>query len=264
MQRQAQDILARWDATVAGSGLKPAYAPTYGVEMVHDSAQILNGRPLEFNAQVPATVPPTVLTWPDGTSRSAYGLTAKQAFDELVKYTNPPVCGQCPAAHVTGAGLITRSLPAVGGPVTAPAWELTFAEFPDHAIVAAVDPDQVLLPVLTTADTVNKPAGITPDKAWTDTEGRRLVVEFIGAPNAATGPCGVDYTVELVYSDLAVVVVIHSHRYHPPSGQPDRPIVCLMSGGDRQVAVDLRMPLDGRVLLDGVWGHRIPLIRSIQ
>lgn len=260
MQQHAQDALAQWDTRVAESGRKPVYAPTYGVEMVNDSAQILNGRPLTFDADVAATLPPTVLTWPDGSSRTAQGLTAKQAFDELVKYTYPPVCGQCPAAHVTGASLVSRSLAAVGGPVTAPAWEFTFAGFADHAIVPAVDPDEVLLPVPATD---GHREGTQPDKAWTDADGRRLTVEFIGAPNGASGPCGEYYTLEPVFSSRAVVVIIHTHRYHPPSGQPDRAIMCPMSGFVRQAAVDLPQPLGGRVLIDAVYGRRVPLIRSI-
>ena len=261
MQAHAQDALIQWDSTVAESGLKPVYAPTYGVEMVNDSGQILNGRPLTFDADAPATIPPTVLTWPDGSSRPAVGLTAKQAFDELVKYTNPPVCGQCPAAHATGARLVTRAFSAVGGPVTAPAWEFTFAGFADHAIVPAVDPDEVLLPV---NETEGERVGTTPDKAWTDADGRWLTVEFIGAPNGASGPCGEDYTVEPVFSDRAVVVIIHTHRYHPPSGTPDRMVICPQSGYVRQAAVDLLQPLGGRVLIDAVYGRGVPLFRSIQ
>ena len=262
MRQHAQEALAQWDTRVAEWGRhNRVYAPTYGVEMVNDSGQILNGRPLTFDADAPATIPPTVLTWPDGSSRTALGLTAKQAFDELVKYTYPPVCGGCPAAHVTGASLVSRSLAAVGGPVTAPAWEFTFAGFADHAIVPSVHPDEVLHPVPATDSHRD---GIQPDKAWTDADGRRLTVQFIGAPNGASGPCGEDYTLEPVFSDHAAVIIIHTHRYHPPSGQPDRAIACPMSGSLRQGVVDLPEPLGGRVLIDAVYGLGVPLFRSIQ
>jgi hypothetical protein len=266
MQQHARDALAQWDTTVAESGRTPVYAPTYGVEIVNDSApvldaHVLDGRPSVLAAQVPFELSPTVLTWPDGSSRPALGLTAKQAFDGLVKYTFPPLCVQCPAAHATGARLISRALPAVGGPVTVPAWEFTFAEFPDHVIVPAVHPDEVLLPVPATD---GDREGIAPDKAWTDADGRRLVLQFLGPPGDARVPCGMDYTVEPVFSDFAVVVILHTHRYHPPSGQPDRAIMCPQSGVEREIGVTLPQPLGGRVLLDVRYGQRIPLFRSIQ
>jgi len=261
LQQQARDILFRWDATVAESPRKPAYAPTYDVEMLHDSAQILSGRPLVLDPRGPFEIPPTELRWPDGTTREASGLTATQAFARLVGYAGPSSrCRPCPATHVTAARVLTLSLDAVGGPVTVPAWEFTFAEFPDHAILPAIRPDEVLLPRPTTTDKGHESVGLVPDKALTDPTGRRLVVEFTGLLGDASTPCGADYTVEPVFSDRAIVVIIHEHRHDPPAPA----IMCPQGGGLWEVAVTLPQPLGSRVLLDVRFGRRIPLIRSIQ
>src|SRR5262249_47547355 len=162
--QQAHDILARWDTTVTESPHKPAYAPTYDMEMLDDSAQILSGRPLVLGTQVPLDAPSAQLRWPDGATRTVVGLTAPQAFDELVRYAAPLHCPGCAAAHVTGAHIVTRTLEAVGGPVTVPLWEFTFAEYPDHAFLPAVAPDELLLPRPMATGAV----GTTPFLAWTD------------------------------------------------------------------------------------------------
>jgi len=63
---------------------------------------------------------------------------------------------------------------------------------------------------------------------------------------------------------VVAVIIIHTDRYHPPSGQPDRAIACPMSGSLHQGVVDLPEPLGGRFLIDAVYGRGVPLFRSIQ
>jgi hypothetical protein len=88
-------------------------------------------------------------------------------------------------------------------------------------------------------------------------DGHVLNVEFQGSSGGATGPCGVEYSVEAAYSEHAVVVIIHEATLRGDAGVP-----CLMSAVDRTASVTLREPIGNRVMLDVRDGRVIPAVRS--
>ena len=253
LRQQSLDIAARWDARIVTAARKPVYAPTYGVELFDDNGELLNGRPMVLDAAVPFELPsPAVLRWPDGTTRPVNALTATQAFKRIYDFAQHPGC-ECPTAHATGARLISRDLDAVGGPVTASAWEFTFTSGA-RVVVPAVDPDEILLPP--------DPSGrsgyaIVAQRAHSTMDGHVLNVEFFGEPGGTGSACETRYSLEPAYSQHAVIAIIHEAV---PAAC--RNIVRPMSAYARQISVTLPEPIGDRVVLDAQDGRLVPTVRS--
>jgi len=137
MRKQADDILARWEAAYA-TAKKPVFAPTGGLapQLVGENPMyyeksIWYGQDMVLDVSAP-TPGPAELRWPDGSSRPVVPLAAATVVNAISQKSVSSVAGGCKGCegtvHVTGARLTTMSLDAVDGPVTAPAWELTLAD----------------------------------------------------------------------------------------------------------------------------------------
>jgi hypothetical protein len=93
-------------------------------------------------------------------------------------------------------------------------------------------------------DSSDPPVGISIDSATGTVGGRQLTVDFTGAPDPGSQPCGADYTAEAVESPTAVVVIVTEHP-HSAFGE-----ACLLVGAMRTAVVELAAPLGERAVLE--------------
>jgi hypothetical protein len=124
------------------------------------------------------------------------------------------------------------------------------------AVAASADGGEIKV-VPPAWDPYNPPAGLTIDAVEVGADERDLVAIFVGSPDPAYEPCGIDYTGEAVESDLAVVVVIVEHR-------PFRPGGCASVGAVRRTLVRLATPLGDRTVLDVQQGLPVDVQRPSQ
>jgi hypothetical protein len=146
--------------------------------------------------------------------------------------------------------------------VTAPAWEFTFAGLPTRAVTPAIRLDDALIvPVSPEWNSFNQPVGYPLTGAtFSSTSDRRvLTLRFTGAPYGADRPCGLDYWLEAVTSEHAVVLILHDRGF---AGGGSGPRMCPDIGGPRQVTLELPEPLGSRIVLDGLYGRPIKQTRS--
>jgi hypothetical protein len=108
-------------------------------------------------------------------------------------------------------------------------------------------------------DANRPPAGLSAERATI--KDKTLTVHFTGERGPATERCGVDYTAEVVTSDVAVVVLINKRRYQPPADEADT-YGCTMIGYPREATVKLAEPLDDRVVLEVRYGTAIPVTKG--
>src|SRR5262245_29647862 len=219
MREQANDILARWEAAYATTK-KPVFAPTGGLapQLVGEGAAynekaIMYGHDIVLDGAAPDPGP-AELRWPDGSSRAVVPLSAAQAVRAMADQSVAMVAGGCRTCegtvHVTAVRFTTVSLDAVDGPVTAPAWELTFAGLPTRALVPAVARADALVVPEASWDPYNTPAGLPMEKVTSTSDGRTLTISFTGAGAGADKPCGADYWPEAVFSEHAIVLMLHA------------------------------------------------------
>ena len=159
------------------------------------------------------------------------------------------------AAYATAKKLTTVPLDAVDGPVTAPAWELTFADIPVRALVPAVAPGDALVVPEASWDPYNTPAGLPMQKVTSTSDGRTLTISFTGARDGADKPCGADYWAESASSEHAIVVMLHTRARVGGGG-------CNDIGYPRQVTLDLPQPFLGRMVLAGQLGRPVVVTRQ--
>jgi hypothetical protein len=263
MRKQADDILARWEAAYA-TAKKPVFAPTGGLapQLVGENPMyyeksIWYGQDMVLDVSAPAPGP-AELRWPDGSSRPVVPLAAATVVNAISQKSVSSVAGGCKGCegtvHVTGARFTTMSLDAVDGPVTAPAWELTLADIPVRALVPAVGPADALVVPATSWDPYNTPAGLPMEKVTSTSDGRTLTISFTGARDGADKPCGADYWAEAVFSEHAMVLMLHTRAN--TSG------ACTAIGYSRQVTLDLPQSFIGRMVLEGQQGYPVVVTRQ--
>jgi hypothetical protein len=294
-QQQARNILARWEAAYAAAK-KPAFAPISGLtsdlagvatdltgpDALQNEKAILFGHPMVADIGLPDTASGvTELRWPDGTTRSITTLTAAEAFSAMQEESRreTPHCVEldqgallsagavtayrdCKPVHVTGARATTVSVDTVDGPVTAPAWEFTFAGFPTRAVTPAIGPGEALIvPVLPEWNSFNSPAGYPiPDATLSSTSDKRvLILRFSGAVYGADRPCGLDYWLEAVLSAHAAVLILHYRAYIDNRPGPHG---CTLRSAPRQVTLELPQPLGNRIVLDDLYGRPVKETRT--
>jgi hypothetical protein len=264
MRQQAHDILARWEAAYA-LAKKPVFAPTGGLapQLVGEGAlynekAIMYGHDIVLDGTA-ADPGPGELPWPDGSTRAVVPTTATQAVRVMADQSLAMVGGGCKGCegtvHVTSARFTTVSLDAVDGPVTAPAWELTFADLPTRALVPAVPREDALVVPEQSWDPYNTPAGLPMEKVTSTSDGRTLTISFTGARDGADTPCGADYWPEAAFSEHAIVLMLHA-RYHTGGGAGND------IGYARQVRLELPQPFTGRVVLEGQLGRPVMVTRQ--
>jgi hypothetical protein len=116
--------------------------------------------------------------------------------------------------------------------MTMSAWLFDVAEIDAYLAYSALDPSW--------GDGVNPDGG---GGGRISADGRTLKIPV---SNAEPGPCGADYTASAAESESAVAVAVK--RY--PHALPDQRVMCPLSLRISYIAVSLKAPLAGRVLLD--------------
>jgi uncharacterized lipoprotein NlpE involved in copper resistance len=94
--------------------------------------------------------------------------------------------------------------------------------------------------------------GMSFDSVVVDPKTTRMKVDFVGAREPASSPCGADYSAEAVESAKAVVVIVLEQR-NPYSGP------CTLEGASRSATLNLARPLGGRVVFDLQKDQPIPV-----
>lgn len=268
LRQQAREALDRYDRAVAAAG------GSQGIVVVGERTgqvgdweddrgmykeALSAGR---LAAAGPLPVAPRVegeVVWDGGGSRTVAIIAAQAALAELVEAGNEARngagtaagdCPQCVTIEVTGARLGTGRIQTGRGAATAPVWEFTVrgsAVLVTRVAFAASNGVTVQPPPW---DPNHAPGGLRIDSATL--RGTTLTAHFVGAPQPATGPCGVDYTAETVESATAVVVIVVEH---PFPGEH----ACDAIGGMRTATVDLGGPLGERAVLEVQQGTPVPV-----
>ncbi|WIM97943.1 hypothetical protein ACTOB_001510 [Actinoplanes oblitus] len=98
-------------------------------------------------------------------------------------------------------------------------------------------------------------SGLSIDSATLDARGTRMTVSFIGSPEPATQPCGIDYAAEPIESDRAATVIVLEQPNGGGSG------TCALIGASRTAVLNLARPLGDRAVLD-IQGEPVPVTRT--
>jgi hypothetical protein len=268
MHQQAVDALARWDAAYAAAK-QPVFAPlsdfepgVVGLGPAETEKEILYGMGIVLDAPLPSDIPDKAeLRWVSGATRSIAVLPADATFSAMLTRLRAN-CGGCTpslSARVTAARPTTVSIDTVDGPVIAPAWEYALAGYGARLVMPAVPPAEALVPPTAPWDSAHPPLGLSFQTVKSTSDGTRLTVGFVGGKGHADEPCGEDYTAEAVTGKHAVVIIIHTQRYHGAVGQG---MGCDLVGYPREAVVTLDPPLGNRVVLEGLVGQPVPVTKE--
>ncbi|GGZ94732.1 hypothetical protein GCM10010329_15230 [Streptomyces spiroverticillatus] len=233
--------LARFRTTVPPGGLRSAADRTAHLK----GAYVVAG-------ELPDTRPQPRATWPDGTTRKAATLTAREAVEFLGEGSNDPDGGH--TLKVTGARLGTTEVATSRGPTRVPAWLFTVAgydaPFTYPALAAPTFPDSPIapLPRLYGAD-----AAATGGPGSVTVEGRTLTVTV--THGSCTGPSAVK---ALESGDTVVLAVSVLPRKRPRG--PDEG--CDLALRHSRATVELARPVGDRILLEAQQG--IPVQQSLD
>lgn len=255
LRRQARAALDRYDQVVKAAGGTP------GIVVISSSTgQIGDWEPAatafkeslgagKVAAVAPLPGPPSAegdVVWDAGGRRTVAIMTAGKALEALVGEGRE--CPRCETIQVTGARLGTVRIETATGAATAPAWQFTIKGSAVLVTRLAFAGGVTVQPPPWDAD--NPPGGLRIDAATVT--GTTLTAQFVGAPQPATQPCGIDYTAEAVASANAVVVIVLAHPF--PSEQP-----CLAIGAPRTATMRLAEPLGARAVLEVQQGTPVPV-----
>jgi hypothetical protein len=250
---QAQAALDRWAAAAqagAGSDIAIVGEATGQVgdweEPVGDNNKpALMAGLVRVAADLPRDAPPPgVVAWTDGTSTPVTVPSAVEALDAIASSATG-ACDECHPLEVTSARLVTGPVETTRGRATAPIWQFTIQGSRVLITRVAIAGPVTAQPPPWNAN--NPPVGISIDSAVGLPADVRLVVSFVGAPDAGDKACGADYTAEAVESDLAIVVIVTEHSF--PFGG-----ACSAVGAIRTATVQLVSPLGQRAVLEGKEG----------
>jgi hypothetical protein len=196
---------------------------------------------VRVSADLPKDAPPPgVIVWADGTSTPVTVPSAVEALDAIARSAGGP-CDECHPLEVTSARLVTGPVETTRGSATAPIWQFTIQGSRVLITRVAIAGPVTAQPPPWNAN--DPPVGISIDGAVGLPADVRLVVSFVGAPDAGDKPCGAEYTAEAVESDLAIVVIVTEHAF--PFGG-----ACTAVGAIRHATVQLASPLGQRAVLE--------------
>jgi hypothetical protein len=255
---EAQAALDRWAAAVSKAGGPPRFSgrAEYATGQIGEWERLdlaSNGKIALMAGAVRAdpdlsdSVPPDAdVHWADGVIRNVALMSARDALAEL-KADGNGQCGECRPLIVSGARLSTAEVTTSRGQATVPVWEFTLQATSVRVTLVA------LSPAATAQVAPHDGVGSRVDSAAGTRTGRALTVTFIGAFGPGSQPCGADYDAEAVESSLAVVVIVHEHRYLSPDPSASQ-IACAAVGATRTATVQLAEPLGDRAVLDPMEG----------
>jgi hypothetical protein len=255
----AARVLADWTAQHPATGVgRPAFLPTgdllvqqgdwtAGNDPGGHKRAFLAGRFELSSAQTPPP-PVAVISWPDGTSATATLLPPAAAIAQAVGRAADSSISAVPVAAITASTLVVDT---TRGSATVPAWDLTLADTPVHALVVAARAAAATNPLATgPGPSLTGIARVERVRATAD--GRTLTASFIGAPRPASEICGEDYTADTVANDTAVVLIVYRH---PNSADG----ACSSVGALRTASAHLPTPLAGRPVIDLYSAQPVPL-----
>ena len=173
-----------------------------------------------------------------GASATYPGIGSARAYSELMagrpRTTQQPECATSQPFVIAAVRWGTAAFRTDRGTMTMSAWVFDLAEVDGYLAYSAVDPSAFW------------GGGVTPSEG----RGGRVTADGqtlkIAVGNAEPGPCGADYTASAAESETAVAVAVKMYPHAPPA----QPVVCTLALRLSYIAVRLKAPLGGRVLLD--------------
>ena len=253
IHQQAHDALARWADAVRKSGGASItfvgdltgqigeWEPSVGENNKSALYAGMVEAPRGLSANPPAG---DKVRWLDGSSVDVRVLSAADTLAALVAAATSK-CDDCQPLEITDAQQATGIVDTSRGAANAPIWVYSIAGSAVKITRVAVDESVTVDPPPWNAN--NPPDGVRVDSATGWADSRKLTVSFVGTPLSANKPCGEDYTAEAVESELAVVVIVHRHRWQGTMAPNEG---CSLAGALRTAKVTLAEPLGDRVVLD--------------
>jgi hypothetical protein len=260
--QQAVEALTRWAAAVEASGGQQVFVPAgdltgqigdWELAVGDNNKPALMAGMIVAAVELPGDSPEDAeVRWDDGTTKTMQTISAAEALEEI-RTAGVPQCPECHPLQVIGARLSTASIVTNRGPATAPAWEfkLNGTNVVVTRIAVAAQQEVVVKPPPWDAN--NPPTGISIESATGTAKGTQLTVAFVGAPDSADKPCGVDYTAEAVESDTAIVIIVIP-RGNGFAG------ACSLVGARRTATAALTKPLGDRAVLEIQEGRPVPVL----
>jgi hypothetical protein len=276
LRDQAIEDLARWDAATRAAG-DAGFVPVGELTgqiggwepAVGDNNKIalLTGHVVAVAVLPSGPVPDGDITWSSGTRVSVQLISADTALQQLTSSVESSTdCNGCAPLQVTGAALATTRIQTGRGMAQVPACVFTLAGTKVRITRLAVLPSQVVTVTPPPWDPNAPGSGLSIEKASLARDGVSLTVRFVGAPDPASKPCGVDYAAEVVESSTAVVVIITEHPYSALSqtadagaGSGDANQGCAAAGAERTAVTTLSQPLAERAVLEVRQGLPVPV-----
>jgi hypothetical protein len=229
------DALARWQAFPVTATPRPLILtrgavidPATGFPTGDDKLAYLAGN-VEFDTTVPVA---------PATSAGYAIVSAKAALDRLraTGSSQPPTR---PLRIVT-VSLVQASFGTDRGPRLLPAWRFRLDQVRDPVQVLAVDSKYLWRSTVGGSTRMDLGASLSEDGLSAD-------VSFWGS-RPGLGPCGAEYTGDVVESRTAVLVTPRQVKPNP-QGSTSSQVVCTAMAAKRTVTVRLSAPLGARVLV---------------
>jgi hypothetical protein len=257
VQLQAREALERWEAAVDASGgasitfIGPLTSQL-GAWRAADSGrkEALASGLIESSVTLSHVPAKGEVTWLDGDKVDVDLVSAAAALEAIVA-DGTGACAGCTPVVVTDAVLATDLAETQDGPAEVPHWVFSIEGSDVRVTRIAVDGSITLDPPPWNAG--NPPVGRSIEGAVVGEDDSTLRVSFTGAAEPGDGPCGVDYTVEAMESELAVVIVILEDPAPAPAS-------CPAFGVTRTATVTLAKDLGDRAVLEVRQGLPVPVI----
>lgn len=259
IHQQAHDALVRWadavrasgGATITFTGELTSQIGAWDAAAGENNKVALLAGMVEAKTPLPDDTPSrSEVKWLDGTKVDVNILSAADALAALVAGASG-TCEACTPLRVTGASLATALVQTSRGPANAPTWVFALDGSSVQITRVAVDKSITVTPPPWNAN--DPPVGVSIDSAFGTADSRKLAVQFTGAIDDASDPCGATYEAEAVESEIAVVVIVFEHKNDPAAG-------CRLVGYTRTAEVRLASKLGERAVLEIRQGLPVPVV----
>ncbi|MPQ97849.1 hypothetical protein GB931_07910 [Modestobacter sp. I12A-02628] len=213
---------------------------------------------VDLSPQLTVTgVPGDTVQWADGSTAAARTLPPAAALPQALVRRPSPDVSVAPLV-VLAATATSTQVSTTRGPATVPAWELTLQDSAVRIVVVAA----TVVVAAPAAPPLRDVPDVGQDTTWATAvdvgeDGRTLTVHVIGAQEAASEPCGEDYSVSTVADDAAVAIVVVRHPYRGPDSGT---FACTLVGADREAVTVLDTDLAGRPVLDVATGLPVAVV----
>ncbi len=254
LEAQAHDALERWaeavrqngGASITFVGELTSQIGTWEDAVGGNNKAALQAGMVETMTTLSAERPGRrEVKWVDGTKVDVEVFSARQALDELTGSANGD-CEGCEPLHVTEANLATGLVETSTGPAEVPMWVYSIRDSAVRITRVAVDAGVTVDPPEWDAE--DPPEGVSIDLALGEPGSKDLEVQFVGADES----CAIEYDVEAVESELAVVVIVEARPGPDASG-------CRLVGRLLTAQLTLDAKLGKRAVLEVRQGLPVPV-----